>query len=659
MNKLKNIYKRLTDQGIKSNKEIYLPYIIVNILLVSLFYIFHYLSYGEELRQVPYFKELQIILRLGVFILALFSLIFLYYTRQFVNKRRSKEFALYQVFGMEKKHLAKLMTYESIVIYLVSLLVGLLSGVAFYRLFELLLIRMLASEFSGSAFYNSNSLLVTSILFLVINLVIYISSVLKISKFTPKALMEEAKAGQKQPKANVLYGIFGIISLGIGYYLAITLKNPLSSIQTFLIAVIFVMIGTYASFTSASIMILNALKKNRRYFYKKDNFTAVSGLIYRMKQNATGLANICIMSTAVLVLLTTSFALYMGLEENLDKMSPRDILITYNKDIETNKAREFVDGLIKEYDIEAKDMVKLKTFVLMLEKDKDNYLGNNMTSLNDNLLSGQEIRFVALVNEEEAKKTFGTDLKLEEGQVATYNFPEDFKQNDIELQGGKFDIVSNSKLPVKNPMPVQFGTISYIVMKQGDINTIASDITSVSESVGVLKSEIISFNYPQEDQEKIDKLVKKFTELGVYYAKLKTEERAAFKALYTGLLFVGLFLGGVFIIGTGLNIYYKQITEGYEDRDNFKKYRRVGMNEEEVQATIKSQVRTVFLLPIITAGIHIFFAMFIIRKLIGLFGLDNIQLQNITCATIYVLFSVFYFVMFKITSRKYYQIVTE
>lgn len=658
---MKKLYFQLALQGIRKNREFYYPFLLSAIGMAAIFYIVSTLQSSEEISQFYGMEQIQIVLGMGVYIMGIFAAIFLFYTNNFLMKRRKKEFALYSILGMEKKHLRKVILWENMILAVITIAAGLFFGALLYKIAEGALFYIIDKRADTGYLPSIENLGKTALLFAAIYFGIFLNGIRQISFSSPKKLMEEARAGEKQPKANWLVGVLGILFLGAGYYMAVTVKNPLSAMSAFFMAVLLVLAGTYFTFMAVSIIVLKLLKKNKDYYYKKNHFTAVSGLIYRMKQNAAGLASICIFATAALILISSGVSLYAGGEDILRTRYSRDIMITseYSPEI-PEQLKSMKENVLEGDDIRTKDNVSFSNLSVLGSIEGNRLISGEEEILRQNVMD-DSTRGILIVPQEDANKYLDRPLELKESEAIQFGSKDPISSFEIgDLQYSVKNDSRRIELQEMNDFPAM-GSVFLVVPKIEDLYKIKDQI-----NIDVNKIEYNEFfNLDSRAGEKMEETLKIRTSLREEIEKgnikldtLETE-REDFKVLYGGIFFTGIFLALIFLMATSLSIYYKQLTEGLEDQKRFQILEKVGMNDEEIKETIKTQIRVVFLFPIIMAGIHTAFAFPILTKLLALVNMTNKQLFLYCVIGAFAAFTLFYFLVYKATSRTYYNIVKK
>lgn len=658
MNKM--FYQRLALTNIKKNRKTYVPYIITCICTIVMFYIMHFISVNEGLDRMSGGSSLKIILNLGTYVIGIFSVIFLFYTNSFLIKRRKKELGLYNILGMEKKHISKVLFWETIFTALISMSAGFLAGIALSKLMFLVLLKILNFQVPMGFFISTSSLIKTVILFGFIFLLNFINNVRQIHLANPVELLRGGQVGEREPKTKWVLTFIGIMALGAGYYIALTTESPLAALNMFFIAVILVMIGTYVLFTAGSIAVLKILRKNKRFYYKTNHFINVSGMIYRMKQNAVGLANICILSTCVLVMISTTVSLYVGMEDVLRTRYPRNIAISA-ENVSIEKA-QILDDMIKEQaeknGVSMKDIVKYRSMPLVMVQDK-----NSFTDIHDDSIAVNNICTLNLVPLSEYNAMENKSATLGENEILLYSYRGEISDDTINILNNKFKIKERLNNVTVDGISSAIVYNSYYIVVP-DEKAIEKIYLSSNEFNGskVDLSYYYAFDTDNSSEKEIaltKAINNKMDELSIDGGCEGSEEsRESFFSMYGGLFFLGIFLGALFIMATVLIIYYKQISEGYDDRGRFEIMQKVGMSKEEIKKSIGSQVLMVFFLPLVTAVIHIAFAFKVIVKLLAVLNLTNVTLFVLCTAGTILVFGVLYAIVYILTSRVYYKIVS-
>lgn len=662
------MYTKLAITNIKNNRQFYFPYLLTGIITVAMFYIMCALESNPGIQSMPGAKDLGLILRLGIGVIGIFAVIFLFYTNSFIIKRRKKELGIYNILGMEKRHIAKILSKEAFFTAIIAIGGGLVTGVLFHKLACMLLYRMIGFNGGITFSFSKKGVMITAILFAIVYLLTYIYDLFQVQLANPIELLQSGNKGEREPKTKAIMAVLGVLCLGAGYFIAITTKNPIKALTLFFVAVILVIIGTYLLFTAGSIALLKILRRNKGYYYQTKHFTSVSGMIYRMKQNAVGLANICILSTMVLVAVSTTVSLYVGIEDIMKERYPNEINISAYYDTGApaeDSIAPIVEKSVKESGRKIRHEEDYLELYFAAIKDQGQYsLDKEKVKTAGDRVSG----FVVLTRED-CKKKYNEEIpELAENEVALFTI----KKTDMDTL-----VLENRSYHVKEIKQFQntedFETIAdmmdeYYYVIVNDVQDmerlwqLQKDIYQENSS-SISRQVRLDIDGDSEQKKECFENIK--TALGPEQAKARIliDSRQSsldeFYQIYGGFLFLGLFLGILFLMITVLIIFYKQISEGYNDKERFSIMEKVGMSNDEVKATIRSQVRTVFFLPILMAAIHVGMAFPMIKRLLSLFGLSNTALFAGCMAGTILVFALIYLLVFLKTSKTYYKIVGE
>ena len=650
------------------NKGMYTKLAMTGIITVAMFYIMCALESNPGIQSMPGAKDLGLILRLGIGVIGIFAVIFLFYTNSFIIKRRKKELGIYNILGMEKRHIAKILSKEAFFTAIIAIGGGLVTGVLFHKLACMLLYRMIGFNGGITFSFSKKGVMITAILFAIVYLLTYIYDLFQVQLANPIELLQSGNKGEREPKTKAIMAVLGVLCLGAGYFIAITTKNPIKALTLFFVAVILVIIGTYLLFTAGSIALLKILRRNKGYYYQTKHFTSVSGMIYRMKQNAVGLANICILSTMVLVAVSTTVSLYVGVEDIMKERYPNEINIRAYYDTgapSEDSIAPIVEKSVKESGRKIRHEEDYLELYFAAIKDQGQYsLDKEKVKTAGDRVSG----FVVLTRED-CKKKYNEEIpELAENEVALFTI----KKTDMDTL-----VLENRSYHVKEIKQFQntedFETIAdmmdeYYYVIVNDVQDmerlwqLQKDIYQENSS-SISRQVRLDIDGDSEQKKECFENIK--TALGPEQAKARIliDSRQSsldeFYQIYGGFLFLGLFLGILFLMITVLIIFYKQISEGYDDKERFSIMEKVGMSNDEVKATIRSQVRTVFFLPILMAAIHVGMAFPMIKRLLSLFGLSNTALFAGCMAGTILVFALIYLLVFLKTSKTYYKIVGE
>ncbi len=657
-------YSKFALNNLVKNKRFILPYILSTIFTIASFYILTSLSLGKNLDKLPQgISATKQVLGFGVIVIAIFSAIFLFYTYSFLIKRRVREFGLYSVLGMTKKQIARILILETIFIAVITLVFGLAFGLLFDKLMLLVLLKLFTAGVSFGFVITPIAVFLTILLFGGIFFLLLIYTVIKISRLKIVALLKEENNGEREPKARFILAILGLGLTGYGYYLAQTIQNPIKAITMFFIAVLAVIFGTYLIFMAVSITVLKLMKNNKTFYYKPKNFISVSGLLYRMKRNAVGLANICILSTMVLVTMGTTSALYAGSEEAYNTRFPRDIIVNGYRSTESKltEIEKNVKKATQDAGVEVKDLVSYNMLNVVghLNGTEINYVSEFTGSFD-------KIKSIVVLELKDYNKVSKEQKTLNTGETLLFiDKKGKYEANEITVQGVNLKI--KEKL---TDFPGALGTAAanimdtyYVVVKDNaDVKKIES---ALKKKLNISDGEGEIFNYVGfniSDKSKEAKVIENFKQLekeGNINIEGKAENETNFKGFYASFLFIGVFISMIFVVSQVVIMYYKQISEGYEDKGKFGIMRKVGLTDRQIKQSIRSQVLMIFFAPLAVATLHTVVAYPFIEKILKLFLATNNNVFLIALAVTIAVFGVFYLIVYLITSRIYYRIIKE
>ena len=653
----RGLYCKLALRNLKNNRRVTLPYLLSGAGIILMFYCITALTLGIDEEAMYGGSSVSAMMGFGVFVIALFALLFLFYTNSFLIKRRKKELGLYNILGMEKRHIARVLVIETLLTALCSLALGLGLGILASRLLFWALGLVVGAAVPIAFTVPLPAVTGTLVLFGAIYLLTLGYNLVQLKLSRPIELLRGGETGEKEPKAHWLLAVLGAVLLGAGYYLALTVQDPLSALLLFFVAVVLVILGTYLLFLTGITALLKLLKKNKRFYYKLNHFTAVSGMLYRMKQNAAGLASICILFTALLVTVSTTFSLYTSMDGLLRARYPRNVLVS------AYGANQEAKDLIRRNVAETAEHLGLS-----LEHVIDREGWNITTARVGKELHTQEVPSEAyavldIFTEREFERFSGQEVNLSEDQVLLFDPLGTFPAGDtLQIDGNTFAIVPcNYKMPDASTM-AQIYEQYYLVFQSGAVverllapsgSNIAPTFSYDFDLAGASAQDIQSFSDALGDKD--------FSGPGVSYQQLLWEDssssRQAFLNLYGGLFFLGLFLGILFLLGTALIIYYKQVSEGYEDAKRFTIMQQVGMSHREVKQSIHSQILLVFFLPLLTAVLHLAFAFPMLEKILLVMGLADFWLIFLSTLGCVGVFALCYLAIYALTARTYYHLV--
>ena len=674
----RGFYPRLAWTGMKQNRRLYLPYLLTCTGVTAMFYILMGLSVSTLLPQMSGGRSTALIMSLGSVVIAFFALIFLFYTHSFLIRRRSREFGLYNVLGMGKGNIARILLWETLLTYAGTTVVGLALGVALSKLAELGLMNLLRSQISYTFTVNIKSLLVTLVLFAAVHGLIFLHALWQLHRVSAVALLHSESVGEKPPRARWLLAVLGLALLGGAYWLAVSIREPLEALLWFFTAVLMVIAGTYLLFISGSVALCRALQKNPRYYYRPSHFVSVSSMAYRMKRNGAGLASICVLATMVLVMLSSTTCLYFGQEDAVNARYPHDIAVTVYGDehlmdkTELEELRQGVESAVFNFGGEASNVAEYREVSLSGLLDGGNLIVDAAGAYAMDSTHVIQVHFVPL---EEYNAVTGQSLTLEDGQVYVAALRMDFNADTLSVDGGMTRHVMKREITPLDGAAVADITPSLTVVVK-DFERFVPELQGyLSDKYGWYPSAYWNYGFdtdlPENQQANTDDVTPNLTD--ALYAHLsrvssdwgvgvsvesKAGNRADFYGTYGGLFFLGIMLSVVFLLAAVSIIYYKQICEGYEDQSRFDIMQKVGMTKRDIRRSINSQLLTVFFLPMALSGVHLCFAFPFIHKLLLLFNLSNTPLLIGTTVVSYVAFALLYTLAYKLTSNAYYHIVS-
>ena len=664
----KGLFIKLAVSNIKRNKGTYIPYMITCICCIAMTYMMFFVTQSKDLSvQVPDSVMVTSIMFLGIAVIYIFSFIFLLYSNNFVMKRRQKEIGLYNILGLEKGHIMKMMAVETLFTSAISIIGGIAVGILGSKLALLLLLKILHVPAQLGFYVCVPGIVVCTVLFLPVVIVTLFRNVHRVRLSQPIELLRSGNTGEREPKAKWLMALLGFICLGSGYYIAVTTKSPVTALGLFFAAVLLVMAGTYLLFTAGSIAVLKMMRWKKGFYYKIKNFTSISGMIYRMKQNAMGLASICILSTGVLLMLSTTVSLNMGIEDSLSDMFPYDAGFTFNHVTfeEVPRLRNAFDEAVEKEKVPYEE--KITQVVLDISVARN---GNDMEILTRDTDASANVEYLTVVPEEEYEKISEKTVELKPGEILA--FQENGGKGNISLNGVAYKV---KEWLEEKPTYDRGNNIFYkttIVVTKEDLQKMdALQKELVGKDRGYLKLEFGLYieggkeadikygNLIREDLEPLTETLKgeEDSVSPWFQSSIREEHYRSFYTLNGGLLFLGIFLGFIFLVGAGMIIYYKQMSEGYEDKERFEIMQKVGMSRKEVKSAIRRQILMVFFLPLLMAVLHIIMAFPMISRLLGLLGMMNTELYILCTAGTIVVFAVIYAAIYMCTAKSYYKIV--
>lgn len=659
-------YTKLALTNIRKNSQNYIPYILTCIMTVMMFYIMKSLSQNPGISDMIGADTLSGLLDMGSSIVGFFSLIFLFYSSSFLMKRRKKEFGVFNILGLEKKHLARVAAIEAFFVAVISIVSGIIFGIALDKVMFLLIAKMIGAQVPLGFYISGEIICYTVIFFCIIFILILLRTINMIRVSNPIELLRGGNVGEKEPKTKWVMAVLGVAALGAGYYIALTVDNPIASLYLFFVAVLLVIIATYFLFTAGSIALLKLLRKNKNYYYKTKHFISISGMIYRMKQNAVGLANICILSTAVLVMVSTTTSLMVGGEDIMNTRFPNEFSV-YSDESSEEKNKEIVScikNICEKAEFPVENEIGYYFLKVSAVRAGDAY--NTVSDYSELAGLMDKINILVFTTVDDYNTIMGENVTLGENQVLIYSNREAYEGDTIKLFDRQYEIVGVlDKFYENGAASSNIVSTHYIVVPDVEELKILEKHCRESETVGLVSSHLryyygIDSSADRETQITVYSSMKEALSRIEYdgYAEVRETSRKSMLGVYGGLFFLGIFLGVLFMMATVLIIYYKQISEGYEDRERFQIMQKVGMSRNEVKSAIHSQVITVFFLPLITAGLHLAAAFSILTKLLAMLNMSNTSLYAKCVVICFVVFAAVYVVIYGMTAKTYYKIVS-
>ena len=668
----KGIFSRLAKQNIRNNKSTYIPYMITCIFCIAMIYMMEFLRDCPTLDQaVRQADEVRMIVFTGEIVVEIFCIIFLIYSNSFLMKRRQKEIGLYNILGLERNHIGIVMFLETIITSIGSLAGGIAVGIIGSKLALLLLLKLLHIP-SVLGFYISVKGIFTCLfMFGIIFLMILFLNLAKIHLSRPVELLRGNNTGEKEPVAKWLMALIGFICLGAGYYLAVTTESPIKAITIFLLAVILVMAGTYLLFTAGSIVILKFLRRRKSFYYRTGNFISISGMLYRMKQNAIGLASICILSTGVLLMIAMTVSIYFGMNDIMLNRYPYDVdmSVTSISEEECQTAIEAFEKAIADNKVPVEKSVEEIYLDIVCSKNGDQILIKPANTIRNS----DSVLVLSLLDQAEYERLTGISANLNDGEIFAW-YPSAVQKDSVTVDETEFTV---KKWLDKNPLTCGEDAVSdnaVLVVTDEDFKKFDEMRTEMYKGVSsapagedltlhlgldITGSETDKIDFGTSVMEVVKDLKKNggLSENSWITSGIRQQEYESYYADNGSLLFIGIFLGSLFLMGTAMIIYYKQISEGYEDQKRFEIMQKVGLSRREVRSSVRRQILMVFFLPLLMAMLHITMAFPMIRRMLLLFGMTNTKLFIGCTAGTVLIFAVVYGLIYLMTARSYYHIV--
>ena len=676
-------YPKLAADSIRKNKKMFTPFIMTCVGMVMMFYIIMYIGLCSVPDSMMGAESVRSMLQLGSVVIAVFACIFLFYTNSFLMRRRKKEFGLYNILGMGKWSIARILFWETLTVAAVSILAGLLFGISFSKLAELGFINIMNGEITYDLNISWGAVARTLEVFGVIFLLLLLNSIRQVRFSSAVQLLRGESTGEKPPRANWLFGILGAVVLVGAYYIAVTIKDPITALLWFFVAVLMVIAGTYLLMISGSVMFCRLLQKNKSYYYKPNHFVSVSSMAFRMKRNGAGLASICILATMVLVMISSTTCLYFGEENAVNQRYPRDINIDFRfggigglSDDIAEAVRRDIDGMVAEAGASAGDVISYRTAAVSGYMTDDGNVELDVRKIDDRgvdvMANVFQFLFVPL---SDFNETVGDDISLGNDEALICVYRHDFDGDVLSFNGGRsFHVKKYDEKKFEHGEGYIISPCMVVVVP--DLEYAVEGIADMTDSLGEgMLQYRMKYDFDTEldvDEEialcdTINEILYS-TPLDASYMEAKygayasiasrEENRQDFYGMFGTLFYIGIILSIVFTLAAVLIIYYKQLSEGYEDQARFGIMQKVGMTKRDIKKSINSQLLTVFFLPLLFAAMHLAFAFPIIHKLLLLFGLDKVTLFAATTGVSLLVFAVFYTIVYKLTAGAYYKIVS-
>lgn len=657
-------YAKVALSNLKKNAKLYVPYLLTCILCVAMYYMIGSLASNPFMETMFGGSQMQALLCLGSYVVALFILIFLFYTNSFLIKRRKKEFGIFHILGMEKRHILYVLAYETVCCALLSLFIGIFFGIIFEQLIYQLIARLVQGVFMFDIYVSFDAIRSVILLFVIVYLLIYINDIRQIHLANPIDLLHGSNYGEREPKTKWMMTLMGIACLSGGYWIAVTVQDPLSAFLYFFLAVVLVILGTYLLFTAGSIAGLKLLKKNKRFYYRTTHFINVSTMIYRMKQNAVGLANICILSTMVLVMLSTTISLYIGMDDAVETQYPREFNITTNSitPIQQQELQSICHDTITDMGLRQLQTLDYSYLCFHALRQDNQFLTDTALGDYSNMEDISTLYFISL---EEFNENATSKETLDSDEILLYVDQGSYDQHTLEIFDHTFQIKEQLDTFVGNVnMTSTITTTYYIVVEDAKIldELYAKQKEAYKDQASMFKH-FYAFETDGTEKQNMELYQQLYDRIGGtdidFYMESRTNAYSSFFSLYGGFLFIGIFLSILFVMAMILIMYYKQISEGYEDQSRFAIMQKVGLDQREVRHVIRSQVLMVFFLPLIVAAIHVVFAFPIIQQLLRLLYLTNTSLYILTTILCFTSFALIYCLFYLLTSKVYYAIIKQ
>lgn len=659
---------RLALSNLIKNRKLYYPYTLATILVIAITYIFTSLTLNPHLDDLTGSDPIKMVLGMGLVIVALSSGIIVLYANSFVMKNRSKELGLYSMLGLEKRHLFSMILKETVIMSFVTLLLGIGVGALFDKLIYAFLQRLIGESTGLVSTFQVMTIPIVLVIFACIFSLLVLVNGFRLLRLNPLQLTKDGLKGEKKGRFLVIQTFLGLGAMGYGYYLALSVQNPVIAIMSFFLAVLLVILGTYLLFNAGTTVVLQLLKKKKNYYYKPNNMISISNLVFRMKKNAVGLATIAILSSMVLVTLVGAASIYAGKKDYLASATPHDYSVAGNK-VDLTSTKKLMDDFLIKTGEQANEEVAVSYLLFGIKNQETNKL--TVFTKNERKVVPKSI--VLVFSQETFKQLTGKELNLSSNQIALYTKNKTLKtQKSLSIDGKNYQIhrqlgdFINKKIP--NIYKIIVSDYSYLVVPDIKIFESSMKGTSIAQATYVG----VNVKDPTHDAKKNSDLLDQMTDKATqqlagqttglpksyFTANSRYDAEGMVNGFVGGTFFIGIFLSIIFMLGTVLVIYYKQISEGYEDRERFVILQKIGLDDLQVKQTIGKQVLTVFFLPLIFAFIHLAFAYHMISLIVRIIGVLNPDLMLVVTIIVCGVFFLVYVLVFALTSRSYRRIVS-
>ena len=659
---------RLALSNLIKNRKLYYPYTLATILVIAITYIFTSLTLNSHLDDLTGADAIKMVLGLGLGIVALSSGIIVLYANSFVMKNRSKELGLYSVLGLEKRHLFSMILKETMIMGFVTLLLGIGVGALFDKLIYAFLQRIIGEGTGLVSTFQVRTIPIVLVIFACIFSLLVLVNGFRLLRLNPLQLTKDGLKGEKKGRFLVIQTLLGLGTMGYGYYLALSVQNPVTAIISFFLAVLLVILGTYLLFNAGTTVVLQLLKKKKSYYYKPNNMISISNLVFRMKKNAVGLATIAILSSMVLVTLVGAASIYAGKKDYLVSAAPHDYSVSGNK-VDLTSTKKLMDDFLIKTGEQANEEVAVSYLFFGIKNQETNKL--TVFTKNERKVVPKSI--VLVFSQETFKQLTGKELNLSSNQIALYTKNKTLKtQKSLSIDGKNYQIhrqlgdFINKKVP--NIYKIIVSDYSYLVVPDIKIFESSMKGTSIAQATYVGVNVKDSTHDAKKNLDLLDQIAGEATKqlagqtTGVpesyFSANSRYDAEGMVNGFVGGTFFISIFLSIIFMLGTVLVIYYKQISEGYEDRERFVILQKIGLDDLQVKQTIRKQVLTIFFLPLIFAFIHLAFAYHMISLIVRIIGVLNPDLMLVVTIIVCGVFFLAYVLVFVLTSRSYRRIVS-